>query len=133
MSSGGRIVGHEAHFLPDPRSTILLMGYQAVGTLGRRIQEYSGKVPALRSIGGAVEINGQMVPVKARIEMISGYSSHKDSDNLVEMVSDTAGKVKEVFVVMGEPKSSTYLVQKLREELEVNAIYPEQGKKYELQ
>ncbi|TSC70252.1 MAG: metallo-beta-lactamase family protein [Parcubacteria group bacterium Gr01-1014_46] len=122
MSSGGRVVGHEMHFLPDPNSTILLMGYQALGTLGRKIQE-KPKV---------VEINGNLVPIKARIEMISGYSSHKDSDGIVNLVSDTAEKVKKVFVVMGEPKSSIFLVQRLRDELEVDAIYPERGIIYRL-
>lgn len=122
MSTGGRVTWHEMHFLPDPKSTVLLMGYQAVGTLGRRIEDKPSQV----------EINGSMIPVKARIEMISGYSSHKDSDNLVEMVSDTASAVKKVFVVMGEPKASTYLVQRLREELDVNATYPERGVVYNL-
>ncbi|MFZ2621193.1 MAG: MBL fold metallo-hydrolase [Minisyncoccia bacterium] len=122
MSSGGRVVGHEIHFLPDPKSTILLMGYQAVGTLGRRIQDRPKEV----------EIKDSIIPIRARIEMISGYSSHKDSDGLVNMVSDTSKTVKKVFVVMGEPKSSTFLVQRLRDELEVDAIYPERGKVYDL-
>ncbi len=122
MSSGGRIIWHEMNFLPDPKSTILLMGYQAVGTLGRRIQDKPG----------SVEIKGTMIPVRARIEMISGYSSHKDSDGIVQMVSNTTKTVKKVFVVMGEPKSSTYLAQRLRDELEVDAIYPDRGKVYRL-
>ena len=133
MSSGGRVIDHEIHFLPDPKSTILLMGYQALGTLGRRIQDFSSKAPALRSLGEAVEIKGSMIPVRARIEMISGYSSHKDSDSIVAMVSDTAKTVKKVFVVMGEPKSSIYLAQRLRDELEVDAVYPERGKVYRLE
>lgn len=122
MSSGGRVVGHEINFLPDPNSTILLMGYQALGTLGRRIQDKPREV----------EINGNMIPVKARIENITGYSSHKDSDGLVELVENTKDTVQKVFVVMGEPKSSTFLVQRLRDELEVDAIYPERGIIYKL-
>jgi metallo-beta-lactamase family protein len=137
MSTGGRVTWHEMHFLPDPKSTVLLMGYQAVGTLGRRIEDKPK----------SVEINGSMIPIRARIEMISGYSSHKDSDNLVEMVSECAQSMEvnpdarsgrgadrkrrlKVFVVMGEPKASTYLVQRLREELDVDATYPECGKIY---
>lgn len=122
MSSGGRVVWHELHFLPDPKSTVLLMGYQAIGTLGRRIQDKPREI----------EIKGQMIPVRARIEMISGYSSHKDSDGIVGLVENTAKAVKKVFVVMGEPKSSTYLSQRLRDELEVDAIYPERGVSYKL-
>lgn len=122
MSEGGRIVNHEMKFLPDPKNTIILMGYQAVGTLGRQIEEGNSEV----------SIKGVSVKVKAKVESISGYSSHKDSDNLVSMVSDTAEKVKKVFVVMGEPKSSLFLVQKLRDNLGVNAIYPERGKIYSI-
>lgn len=122
MSSGGRVVGHEMNFLPDPDSTVLLMGYQAIGTLGREIQNKPREI----------EINGSLIPVRARIEMISGYSSHKDSDGIVSMVSDVAEKVKKVFVVMGEPKSSVFLVQRLRDELDVDALYPERGIIYKL-
>lgn len=122
MSAGGRVQWHEAEFLPDPQSTILLMGYQAVGTLGRTIQDKPKEV----------FIKGEVVPVRARIEMISGYSSHKDSDGIVSMVENTAKSVKKVFVVMGEPKSSTFLAQRLRDELEVDAIYPDRGRVYKL-
>ncbi len=122
MSSGGRVVGHEIQFLPDPNSTILLMGYQAVGTLGRRIQDKPKEI----------EINGQMIPVRARIENITGYSSHKDSDGIVDMVSNTANTVQKVFVVMGEPKSALFLAQRLRDELGVVVTYPEPGINYKL-
>ncbi len=122
MSSGGRVVGHEIAFLPDPRSTILIAGYQAPGTLGKQIEEKPKEI----------EINGEIIPVRAKIETISGYSSHKDSDNLVKMASDTAKTVKKVFVVMGEPKSSQYLAQRLRDELNVDAIVPERAKPYKL-
>lgn len=123
MSAGGRVVHHEINYLPDPKSTILLMGYQAVGTLGRTIQE----APA------EVTIQGVHIPVRARIEMISGYSSHKDSEHLLEMIADTADTVKKVFVVMGEPKASLFLVQRLRDYLGVDALYPERGKPYLLE
>ncbi len=122
MSSGGRVVWHEINFLPDPKSTILLMGYQAIGTLGRRIQDKPK----------AVEIKGSMVPIRARIEMISGYSSHKDSDGILDMVADSADKLKKVFVVMGEPKSSIFLAQRIRDELDVDAIYPDREKEYNI-
>jgi len=123
MSSGGRVVWHEMQFLPDPKSTILLMGYQALGTLGRRIQNRPREI----------EINGNMIQVNARIEMISGYSSHKDSDGIVDMVGDSAESLKKVFVVLGEPKSAVYMAQRLRDELDVEAIVPERGVPYILE
>jgi len=117
MSSGGRIVHHERHYLPDPNNTLLLTGYQAVGTPGRLIQE------GVKT----VHISGEDVVVRAHVVTISGYSGHKDSDGLIEFVENTSDTIKKIFVVMGEPKSSLYLVQKLRDNLGLEAYAPERG------
>jgi metallo-beta-lactamase family protein len=117
MSTGGRIVHHEKHYLPDPNNTILLTGYQSVGTPGRLIQE------GLKT----VEINGEKVIVRAQVVTISGYSGHKDSDGLLNFVEDMQDSVQKVFVVMGEPKSEMFLAQKLQDNLGINASVPEQG------
>ncbi len=117
MSTGGRVVHHERHYLPDPNNTLLLTGYQSVGTPGRMIQE------GMKT----VRITGEDVIVRAHIVTISGYSGHKDSDALLNFVEDMQDKVKKVFVVMGEPKSSLFLVQKLRDNLGIEAYAPEQG------
>jgi len=117
MSTGGRIVHHERHYLPDPNNTLLLTGYQMVGSPGRLIQE------GMKT----VRITGEEVVVRARVVTISGYSGHKDSDSLLSFVEDTQDSVKKVFVVMGEPKSSMFLVQKLRDNLGIDASAPEQG------
>jgi metallo-beta-lactamase family protein len=122
MSQGGRVVNHEKYFLPDPKSTILLVGFQSLGTLGREIQ----------NAGKEVFINGEKIPVRAKIEMIEGYSSHKDSDHLVEFVSTTVPTVKKVFVTMGEPKASLFLAQKLRDNLGVETVVPEAGEMVEI-
>lgn len=123
MSHGGRIVQHEKNHLSDPNTTILLVGYQAVGSLGRQMEE------GARS----VNIFGEMINVRAKIEKINGYSSHKDSDNLVNFVESTATRVKKIFVVMGELKSSLFLVQRLRDELGVGATHPSGGSAVELE
>lgn len=117
MSNGGRIIHHEKNYLPDSNNTILLTGYQAVGTLGRFIQDGAKKV----------YIQGEEVHLRAHVEMISGYSGHKDSDHLVEFVASTIGTLKKVFVVIGEPKSSLYLAQKIRDNLDVDTYTPEVG------
>lgn len=122
MSNGGRILHHEAHYLPDPNNILLLTGYQSQGTLGRLIQDGMKEV----------RINGQVVPVRARVVFIDGYSGHKDSDHLIEFVGDIADTVQKVFVVMGEPRSSLYLTQRLRDYLGVNAVAPEKGDVIEL-
>ncbi len=117
MSNGGRIVHHERHYLPDPNNTLLLTGYQSVGSPGRLIQE------GLKT----VRITGEDVIVRSHIVTILGYSGHKDSDGLLNFVEEMQDQVKKVFVVMGEPKSSMFLVQKLRDNLGIDARAPEQG------
>ncbi|MFH1200917.1 MAG: MBL fold metallo-hydrolase [bacterium] len=117
MSTGGRIVHHERHYLPDPNNTLLLTGYQSVGTPGRLIQEGLKKV----------HITSEEVVVRAHIVTILGYSGHKDSDGLLRFVEDMQDTVKKVFVVMGEPKSEMFLAQKIRDNLGINAFVPEQG------
>lgn len=122
MSNGGRVLHHEAKYLPSANNTLLLTGYQAQGTLGRLIQDGAK----------SIRINGQEVVVKANIEFIEGYSGHKDSDHLIEFVEGTAESLKKVFVAMGEPKSSLFLTQRLRDYLGVMAYAPEQGDVVEL-
>lgn len=116
MSTGGRIVHHERHYLPDPNNTLLLSGYQAVGSPGRLIQE------GLKTI----RITNEDVVVRSHVVTISGYSGHKDSDGLLRFVEDTQETLKKIFVVMGEPKSSMFLVQKIRDNLGLDAVSPEQ-------
>ncbi|MEK7575443.1 MAG: MBL fold metallo-hydrolase, partial [Patescibacteria group bacterium] len=117
MSSGGRILHHEINYLPGPQNTILFVGYQAAGSLGRQIQDGAKEV----------YINGQKIAIRAHVENISGYSSHKDSDNLIAFASASSKTLKKVFVVMGEPKSALFLVQRLRDYVGVEAMHPEQG------
>ena len=123
MSSGGRIVHHEKRYLPDPNNTILLLGYQSIGSPGRLIQE-GVKI---------VKIGGEYVNVRANINTIYGYSGHKDSDNLIRFVENMGDNLKKVFVVMGEPKPSMFLVQKLRDNLGIEAYAPEQNDVVELE
>jgi metallo-beta-lactamase family protein len=123
MSNGGRILHHELRYLPDPKSTIIVVGYQAVGTLGRRI------------VDGAKElfIHGQPVPIRARVINIHGFSAHKDSDNLFAFVGSTAKSLKKVFVVLGEPKSAFHLAQRIHEGYQVPVTVPEKGDTVELE
>lgn len=128
MSEGGRVVNHEAHYLPDPKATIVLVGYQSVGSLGRALQD--GAKEVFIDADGNRKNGKEKVKVKATIENITGYSSHKDSEHLLEFVEKTAPR--KVFVIMGEPKSSLFLCQRIRDYLDVDAVYPEEGKEYEL-
>ena len=122
MSVGGRVIHHEEIYLPDPKNTILLVGYQTLGSIGRHLLDGEKKV----------RIHDNDVPVRAKIESILGYSSHKDSDNLLELAATAQESAKRIFVAMGEPKASLFLAQKIRDNLGVDAIYPERLVRYEL-
>ena len=123
MSTGGRIVYHEKRYLPDPNNTLLIVGYQAAGTTGREIQE-GVKI---------VKVSGEQVPVNAHIETINSYSAHMDSDDLLAFTENSVNSLKKVFVVMGEPSSSLYLAQKIRDYMGVDAVVPEEGQTIELE
>lgn len=117
MSQGGRILHHEIHYLPDPKSTIFFVGYQAKGSLGRAI------------LDGAKEviINGIKVPVHARAVQISGYSAHADQPQLIEWLSGARGKLRRAFVVQGEEEESQALAGRLRDHLAVMTHLPLPG------
>ena len=125
MSAGGRILEHERRYLGDPKNTILFIGYQAVGGLGRQIQEGVKHV----------RINHEEVKVRARIETITGYSSHMDSSHLQEFAEHAAegGALEKVFVVMGEPRSALFLAQRIRDYTGVKAYVPELGESVEIE
>ena len=122
MSVGGRIIAHEEHFLPDPKSTLLLVGYQGVGSLGRELAQGAKKV----------DIHGRQVKVRARVETLYGYSAHKDSDHLVEFVTTATERLKQVFVTHGELGASMHLAQRLNDELDAHALVPKAGQIVEL-
>jgi metallo-beta-lactamase family protein len=125
MSIGGRILFHEEKYLPEEKNTILFIGFQAAGSLGRMIQD------GLKE----VKINKSKVKVKAKIETITGYSGHKDSEGLLNFIEKAGekGKLKKVFVAMGETHSSMFLVQRIKDYLDIDAVSPTEGESFELE
>lgn len=123
MSHGGRIEGHESHFLADKNTTLLLVGYQSVGSLGRRLQDGAKRV----------RINNQDVKVNATVATIRGWSGHADRDQLVDFVAKGGEKIEKVFVTMGEERAALFLVQRLRDYLGVNAVAPSPGEVAEIE
>ncbi len=122
MSHGGRIRRHEKNYLDDPATTLLLVGYQAVGSLGRVLHDGAKKV----------RIDGEYVKVRAKIARIRGYSGHADRDQLVDFVAQGGDKAKQIFVTMGEERSSLFLVQRLRDYLGAPAIAPSENQEIEI-
>ena len=122
MCEVGRIKHHLKHHLWDPNSTVLFVGYQAPGTLGRRIVD-GEKV---------VRIFGEEIAVNARIEYIEGYSGHADQEWLMNFIYSFITKPKHVFLVHGEPNGQEILKAKIEEEAKLPVIIPEYGQTYTL-
>ncbi len=105
MAEAGRILHHLKNNIPDPRNTVLLVGYQAQNTLGRKIQEGRPEVPIL----------GEMVPLRAHVETVSGFSAHADRDGLLKWVQAVRGeRLRQVYVVHGEDEEAEGLAEALK-------------------
>ena len=103
MCTGGRILDHLENGLEDPRNDVFFVGYQARGTLGRQIIKYS-KRP-----GGYAKINGEKIPIKARVHNLSGYSAHADQGGLVAWVKSMGSKPGRIRLVHGESEAQSAL------------------------
>lgn len=123
MAEAGRILHHLKNNIPDPRNTVLLVGYQAENTLGRKLQERRPEVPIL----------GEMVPLRARVETITGYSAHADRDGLLRWVQAMRGEpLRRVYVVHGEEAESQALAEGLQALGGLEVAVPQPGETVEL-
>ena len=122
MCDVGRIKHHLKHNLWNPNSTILFVGYQAPGTLGRTIVDGAKKV----------KIFGEEIAVNARIEYIEGYSGHADQEWLLNFVYSFTNQPKHIFLVHGEPEGQEVLKQKIEENPGTKVTIPEFGQSFEL-
>lgn len=122
MCDVGRIKHHLKHHIWNPNSTILFVGYQAPGTLGRRI------------VDGAktIKIFGEEIAVNARIEYIEGYSGHADQEWLMNFIYSFITKPKHIFLVHGEPEGQRILQEKITQEAKIPVIIPEFGEVYSI-
>ena len=123
MCDVGRIKHHLKHNIWNPKSTILFVGYQAPGTLGRRIVDGEKKVKIL----------GEEFAVKARVEYIEGYSGHADQEWLLNFVySFTSMMPKHIFLVHGESEAQETLKQKIEESTGIGVTIAKYGEEYVL-
>jgi metallo-beta-lactamase family protein len=107
MATGGRVLHHLRRRLPDARSTVLLVGYQAIGTRGRSLEE------GARS----VRIFGADVPVRAHVETVPRLSAHADADGLLRWLRTASRAPRRLFVVHGEPAPAAALAGRITREL----------------
>jgi metallo-beta-lactamase family protein len=117
MCEAGRILHHLAHNVEDPRTTVLLVGFQAPDTLGRRLAEHQPEVRIL---------NRTYRP-RAEVVMMSGFSSHADQNDLLRAFAPLAGQVKRVRLVHGEPQRAEALALALRRHGFADTAVPDRG------
>ena len=107
MATGGRVLHHLKHRLPDPRTTVLFVGFQAAGTRGRLLQE------------GArfVKMHGQEVRVRATVETVDGLSAHADQREILRWLSGFRKRPKQTYLVHGEPAVAAKLAAVIKSKL----------------
>ena len=123
MCNGGRVRHHLVNNIVRPECTILFVGYQAIGTLGRQI------------VDGAktVRIHGKYFPVKAQVIKINGFSAHADKDELLQWISTfKENPPRKVFITHGEEKVSKEFAEVVEQKLGFNTERPSLGDKYVL-
>ena len=117
MATGGRVLHHLAHYLPDHRNMVILTGYQAPGTRGA----------TLANGGTVVRIHSQEVQVQAEVVQLQSSSAHADGQQLIAWLQQMKEVPSQVYVVHGEPEASDTLRQKIEHTLGWRAVVPEHG------
>jgi metallo-beta-lactamase family protein len=122
MCETGRILHHLKNNIEDPRNTILIVGYQAAHTLGRRLVEKQKQV----------RIFGDMYQVRAQVKVLNGFSAHANARELADWTAPASGWVRRAFLVHGEPDQAAALAVTLRQQGYPEVVIPESGQKFEV-
>jgi len=123
MMNGGRILHHACRYLSDPRSTLIIVGYQAHGTLGRKI--YNGEK--------RVRVMHQMLDVNCHVKAIGALSAHGDQKKILDWIDNTKTSIKKVFYVHGEKRAIESLSNETKKRFEnLEVVAPEEGDEFEI-
>lgn len=122
MATGGRILHHFRRRVPDSKTTVLFVGFQAAGTRGRALQE--GKTE--------IKMFGEIIPVRAKIKTIEGFSAHADRKEILRWLKNFKRAPRRTYVVHGEPSASSALAEHIKEELGWDVAVPAFGEKVAL-
>jgi metallo-beta-lactamase family protein len=122
MMNGGRVLHHALRLLPDENATVVFVGYQAGGTLGRRVADGEKQVKVL----------GQWIPVKCKIEKIGGFSAHADWKEVIRWLEGMPSPPKRAFVTHGEPDSAEAMAKHIRERFGWQVEVPQYGERFDL-
>ena len=121
MCEVGRIKHHLKHNLWRQDSTILFVGYQAVGTLGRKIVDGAKKV----------KIYGEEIGVNANVKYIEAFSGHADKEGLLHFVESFKNRPKQIFLVHGDEEAQRSLAESISEKFDIPVEIPMRGDMYE--
>ncbi|MDU3093363.1 MAG: MBL fold metallo-hydrolase, partial [Bradyrhizobium sp.] len=116
MATGGRVLHHLKHFVPDPKSTVLFAGYQAKGTRGA----------AMMAGARAIRIHGEDIPVRAEVKNIGALSAHADAEEIMAWLRTGKSAPSMTFITHGEPAASNALRSRIERELGWSATVPAQ-------
>ncbi len=122
MATGGRILHHLKQRLPDPRDTVLFIGFQPQGTRGQMLKDGAREI----------KIHGEKIPVRARIRSMDSFSRHADSGEIIRWLRTFGKPPRRAFVVHGEPEASEVLAAEIRRALEWKTHVPSYLEKVEL-
>jgi metallo-beta-lactamase family protein len=122
MLTGGRVLHHLSFMAPDPRNTLVFVGYQAAGTRGRRILEGDDRV----------RVHGEWVPIRCQVADIGGLSAHADADEIIAWLRTFDRPPKRTFLTHGEPDAAEALRVRVHHELGWHAETPVLGDSEEL-
>lgn len=122
MMTGGRVLHHALRVLPDPNATILFVGYQAAGTIGRQIQDGAREVRIFK----------QTVPVRCHIARIGGFSAHADWQEVLKWLAQLPAAPRHVFTTHGEPEAAAAMAEHIRQRFHWAVSVPQYGERFEL-
>jgi metallo-beta-lactamase family protein len=110
MATGGRVLHHLKLRLSEPRTTVLLVGFQAAGTRGRALQEGAK----------SLRILGAEVPVRARVETLDGLSAHADQQEMLDWLGRMDQMPRQIWLVHGEEENAAAFAEVIRGKFRVN-------------
>lgn len=119
MATGGRVLHHLKHLLPDARHAVVLVGYQGAGTRARELADGARQV----------KIHGRYVPVRAEVVTVDGFSVHADADELLAWLRSAPVAPEACYVVHGEEAAAAGLAGRIRDELDWVAVVPRYGER----
>jgi len=122
MCEAGRILHHLKNNIGDPRNTVLLTGYQAENTLGRKIEERQEEVP----------IFGEPMRLQAEVQKLDALSGHADREEMLDWMKPIAAGLKKVFLVHGETDQQAAFADAIRQRYGIAVAVPDRGQSFDL-